>query len=147
MADEKSDEKEREKQAEKSAEEKWRRDPLSAIVWAAILIWAGLVLLANNLGYLENFQRTFQGQRPFGFVGDLGVISLIFIGAGVIVLLEVLARLLMPAYRQQVTGSIIFALILLGVGLGNLISWQVIWPLILIGIGLVIILRGVIRRR
>jgi hypothetical protein len=105
------------------------------------------VLLANNLGYLENIQRYFPRQGPFGFFEDLGVISLIFLGAGVIVLFEVLARLLMPAYRQSVTGSIIFAMILLGVGLGNLISWQVIWPLILIGIGLIIILRGLLGRR
>ena len=47
MADEKFDEKEREK-----SEEKWHRDPLSAIIWALIFIWAGLVLLASNLGYL-----------------------------------------------------------------------------------------------
>jgi hypothetical protein len=104
-------------------------------------------LLANNLGYLENIQRYFQPQGPFRFFGDLGVLSLIFLGAGVIVLVEVVIRLLVPAYRQSVTGSIIFALILIGVGLGNLVSWQVIWPLILIGIGLIIILRGMVRRR
>ncbi|HJW90324.1 MAG TPA: hypothetical protein VJ436_06760 [Anaerolineales bacterium] len=147
MPDEKFDEKEREKSEEKSSEEKWQRDPLSAIVWAAILIWAGLVLLANNLGYLENLQSVFQRQSPFWFLGNLGVISLIFLGAGVIVLLEVLTRLLMPAYRQPVTGSIIFAIVLLGIGLGNLVSWQVVWPLILIGIGASIILRGFTRRR
>ena len=47
MPDEKFDEKEREKQEEKTAEksfdEKYRRDPLSAIIWAAILIWAGVL--------------------------------------------------------------------------------------------------------
>ena len=55
---EKSDEKELEKQEEKSTdeksyEEKYRRDPLGAVVWALILIWAGLVLLAQNMGTLD----------------------------------------------------------------------------------------------
>ena len=56
---EKFDEKELEKQEEKSADEKnydekYRRDPLGSIVWALILIWVGLVLLAQNMGYLNN---------------------------------------------------------------------------------------------
>ena len=57
--DEKFDEKAMEKQDEKSTEEKswdekWARDPLSAVTWALIFIWAGFVLLASNLGWLEN---------------------------------------------------------------------------------------------
>ena len=74
------EEKEEEK-AEKSWDEKWRRDPLSALVWATILIWAGLVFLANNLGLLARYERV----DAWGFV---------FIGAGVIILLEVMLRLL-----------------------------------------------------
>jgi len=48
---EEKEEKEEEKE-EKSWDEKYRRDPLSAIVWAVILIWVGVVLLADNLGFL-----------------------------------------------------------------------------------------------
>jgi hypothetical protein len=58
--DEKFNEKEMQKQEEKSAEEKtayeksyeekYRRDPLGTLIWAIILIWAGLVWLANNFG-------------------------------------------------------------------------------------------------
>ena len=54
MADEKFDEKEREKREEKTTEEKWQNDPVGAVVGAGIFIWAGLVLLAGNLGILEN---------------------------------------------------------------------------------------------
>ncbi len=45
MSERKRDEKEEKKEEkdEKSREEKWRRDPLSAAIWAGILIWAGLV--------------------------------------------------------------------------------------------------------
>ena len=136
---EEKEEKERSKHDEKTAEEKWRRDPLGSIVWALILIWAGLVLLANNLGLL--------GWLPFTQAEDFGIISLILIGAGSILLLEVAIRLLVPDYRQPVVGTLILALILIGIGLGDLISWDLIWPVILIARGLYFLLRGTFRRR
>ena len=147
MPDEKFDEKEMEKRDEKAAEEKWRRDPLSALAWAAIFIWAGLVLLANNLGYLNQLERLFPAETSFGFLGSAGAWGLVFLGAGVIILMEAFARLLIPAYRRPVTGSIIFAFILIAIGLGNLVNWNVIWPLILMAIGLSIVLGGLGRRR
>ena len=33
--------------------EKWQRDSLSSIVWAGMLIWAGVALLLANLGILS----------------------------------------------------------------------------------------------
>jgi hypothetical protein len=119
---------------EKNWEEKWRRDPLGGIVWAGILIWAGLVLLADNLRLLARFER-------------LEAWAIILIGAGLILLLEVAVRLMVPAYRRAVTGTAIFGLVLIGVGLGELLSWDVIWPLILIALGAFILLRVLIGRR
>ena len=130
--EEKEHEKEHEKEEEKSWDEKWRHDPLGAAVWAAILIWAGVALLAENMGLLIRFEW-------------LDAWGLIFVGAGGIVLLEVVVRLLMPSYRQPVGGTLVFAVILMGVGLGNLFGWSVIWPLILIAIGVSLLLRGFIR--
>ena len=142
MSDPKHDEKEEEKRSEKQEketeeknwDEKWRRDPLNAAGWAAIFIWAGLVLLADNLGLLRPFER-------------LDAWALILIGAGLIVLAEVVVRLLVPTYRRPVAGSIIFGVILLGLGLGNIIGWSVIWPVVLIGLGIVILARGLLRSR
>ena len=128
--------KEDEKQEEKW-DEKWRRDPLSAIVWAAILIWAGVMLLIGNMGLLDDL--TILGSRVEPW-------SLGFLGAGMIVLLEVIVRLLVPSYRRGVGGTIVFAVILLGIGLGNLVSWMLIGPLILIGIGVSILIRGFLPR-
>ncbi len=125
---------EKEEKEEKSWDEKWRRDPLNAAAWAGILIWAGLVLLADNLGLLVRFER-------------LEAWALIFIGAGLIVLLEVLVRLVVPEYRQPVTGSLIFGVILLAIGLGDLVGAGVVWSLVLIAIGAAILLRGFVRRR
>jgi Na+/melibiose symporter-like transporter len=133
---EKEEEKQHEKEDEKRQEEKWRRDPLGAVLWAAVLIWAGLVLLAINTGYLDTI----------GLPG-LDAWPLIFIGAGVIVLVGVVIRLAVPTYRRAVVGTIIWGLILVGIGLGGLYGWDVIWPLIVIAIGLSILVGGLTRRR
>lgn len=139
MADEKFDEKATEKQREKSVEEKWSRDPLSAIVWAGILIWAGLVFLAANLGWLDALVA--QSDLP-GALANLEAWPIVLIGAGLIILLEVVIRLLVPAYRRPVTGSLIFGIILIGLGLGDLIDWSILFPVILIAVGLSVLLRG-----
>ncbi len=132
--EEKRGEKEEEKEEKggQGWDEKWRRDPLSAVVWAGILIWAGLALLAENMGLLARFEW-------------LDAWGLIFIGAGGLVLLEVVVRLLVPSYRRPLGGTLVFAAILLGIGLGNLFGWSLVWPLILIVIGVSVLLRGFIR--
>jgi hypothetical protein len=150
MPDEKFDEKELEKREEKSPEEKswdekYRRDPLGALVWPAILIWAGLVLLAGNLGFLDSLRRTARNFPGGQFFFQVETWGLIFIGAGVIVLIEVVIRLLMPVYRRDIGGTLFFAILLIAIGLGNMVGWNFIWPLILIGLGLSIVLRAISR--
>ncbi|MGD2103983.1 MAG: hypothetical protein PVJ55_02565 [Anaerolineae bacterium] len=127
-------EKEREKHEKENMtlDEKWRRDPLSAAVWAVILIWAGLVLLADNLGF-------------FGAWEWVEAWGLILTGAGLIVLLEAALRLIVPAYRRPIGGTLIWGAILLGLGLGNLVGASIAWPLILIAIGVGLLLRGLLR--
>ena len=145
---EKFDEKELEKQEEKSADEKnydekHRRDPLGSIVWALILIWVGLVLLAQNLGYLQQWGLQLKfADLPFEvpFVGDSW--SLIFLGIAVIVFIEIIIRLLIPDYRRPLMGSVVFLIVCIGLAFG---SWDLIWPLILIAVGASILLRGLFR--
>ena len=144
--EEKSHEKEEEKKEEKGGDEKWRRDPLRSVTWAAILIWAGLVLLAENLGLLVNLRTLVRG-APSIFFARAESWMLIFTGAGVLVLLEAIIRLIVPAYRRPVAGSIILGAVLLGIGLGEIVGWAVIWPLILIGAGLIFLLQSLIGRR
>jgi hypothetical protein len=96
------------------------QDQLDSIIWAAVFIWAGLVVfMAINLGYSEE-----QGW------------SLFFLGAGVLVLTELAVRLLVPAYHNDLFGTLIWAGILFGLGTG---SWGLIGPVILIAIGLSIL--------
>ena len=122
---EEKEEKEEKQEEEKSWEEKYRRDPLDAIGWAVLLVWAGVVFLLENLGLLD------------GFV--LSAWNLIFTGGGVITLVVVVIRLLVAEYYRPVGGSVIFGVILLAIGLGD---WIPVWPLALIGVGAAMLLRA-----
>ena len=150
--DEKFDEKEMEKREEKSPEEKnmeekYQRDPLGTVVWGAILIWAGLVLLASTTGFLGSFYNRLADTPGFQFLGQIsGAWGLICIGAAAIILVEILVRLLMPAYRRPILGSFIVAMVFLGIGLGNLWNWNVAWALILIVLGVSFVSRSLRRR-
>lgn len=135
------DEKDEKERDEKGRDEKRRDDALSSVVWAALFVWAGLALLADNLGFLDDLNL-----RQWTGGSELGVWSIILIGAGIIVLLEVVVRLLVPAYRRGVTGSIVFAGILLAIGLGGWVGFSAIWPLFLILIGVSILVGSVARR-
>lgn len=124
----------RQEKEEKSWEEKWRRDPMNAAAWALILVWAGLVLLANNLNLLA-------------WLPGLDAWSLFFLGAGAILLLEVGIRLALPSYRQPVLGTAIVAIVFLVIGFGALVSWQCLLPAAVIAAGLYLLFYGVLRRR
>jgi hypothetical protein len=147
--DEKFDEKDMEKREEKSPqekswEEKYKRDPLSPIIWGLILLWAGAVLLLTNLGMLDSLLRrtllapAWVGRLTQGW-------SLVMLGAGVILLIEVAIRLLVPLYRHSIVGTVILAIVFIGIGLGDLVSWNILWPLVLIALGLIIVARSFLR--
>jgi len=130
-------EKEEEKQHEKEEKptdmaEKWRQDPLSAIVLAAILIVGGIVLILDNLSVLF-------------FRGNGWAISLVC--AGAIVALGAVVRTIMPEYRRPVRGTLILAAVLCGLGLSSWIGWGVTWALIIIGAGISILWTGLRRGR
>lgn len=149
--DEKDLRKQEEKSEEKSVDEKYRRDPLGSAVWALILIWAGFVLLAYNVGWLDFLngllaQLQFRlAESPFAISNlDFTPWALIFFGAGLLLLAEVVIRLLFPSYRRPVLGTAILAIVFLAIGIGN---WGLIWPLVLIAIGLALLLGGIFRRK
>ena len=135
---EKEEEKKGEKQEEKGRglDEKWQRDRVRASSIAAILIWGGLVALAGTLGL-------------FNYSWDRHGWSIFLLGTGIILIVKVIIRALVPEYRRPIGAGLIIGIILLAVGIFDLIgwNWNFIWPIILIAIGLVIVLRGVFRRR
>jgi hypothetical protein len=137
--DEKGEKDERDEKDEKDREksekdEKYTRDPLSAIVWALIFIGAGVVLLLESTGLIY-------------FGRYLNAWQIIMAVAGVVLLLEAAVRLIVPAYRRPVLGTIILGFILLSIGLGGFARWELIWPVVLILVGLSIILGGLFRGR
>jgi ABC-type xylose transport system permease subunit len=136
-ADEKTQEKQTEKEQEKQWDEKWRRNPLGAITFALILIWAGLVLLADNLNLWP----------ADTFLGTLNTWSLIFLGAGLIILAMAVVRLIIPEYRSPIAGSVILGFVFIGIGLSSIVSWQVLWAVILIAIGVSLLLGGAFRSK
>jgi hypothetical protein len=134
MSDRPHDEKEEEKE-----EEKRRRDPVGGVVWALILIWAGLVLLADNLGMLRAmfpWRVEFMEAWPY-----------IFLGAGVLVFLGIAVRLLVPTYRRPIGGDIILGVVFIAVGLGWWVGWEIVGPVAVIGVGLAILVGGLRRRK
>ena len=146
MADEKANEKEMEKN-----QEKWERDPLGAVIWALILIWAGVVLLATTTGNLDIFTNilTSLGITPVELPIDIDFFpisawSVFFFGAGLILVLELIIRIIVPSYRRRIVGTAIVAVVFFGLATGN---WLLIGPLVLIAIGLSIIVGGLTRRK
>jgi hypothetical protein len=138
---------EKEEKTEKSYDEKQRNDPVGNMVWAATLIWAGIVLLANNLGWFESLSIRLSDaawSMPFDLGAWVGAWQVFFIGAGVLVLIGVVVRLLVPEYRRPVLGDLIWGIVLFGIALGR---WELIWPLILIAVGLSLLIGGFIRLR
>jgi hypothetical protein len=153
---EKAEEKELSKQEEKSPEEKYyggekeyeekyRRDPLGTIVWAVILIWAGVVFMANNLGYLGIFQPLLNVLPRFGASWDIDVtfpyadsIQIFLVGLVFILAVEILIRFLVPEYRRPIFGSVVFLGIVLSFVLDR---WDFFFPILLIAFGISILIR------
>jgi fatty acid desaturase len=131
---EEKDEKDR-REREWDKGEQWSGgDALGPIIWGLIIIFAGLAFAAVNLGM-------------YPWLTWDNVWSMIFIGAGLLFLFEVILRILMPSYRRPIRGRIILAFVALAVGLGGLIGWEITWPLIIIAVGLAIVVGVFVRPR
>ncbi len=125
-------EKEDEKRTEKQQGEKWTRDPIRTMMFAAILIWGGIVALLTTANLVK--ASWWQGWAVF------------LAGTGVILLIKAAIRL-RPEYRRPVGATVIIGIILLGVGIGDIVGWTYIWPVILVVIGLILIGRVFFRKR
>jgi peptidoglycan/LPS O-acetylase OafA/YrhL len=144
MSEERRKEKDEEKKREKDEKEeekrkgwgeKWQRDRLNAMVWASVLVWAALVILAEATGFADD---------SFGDWWEAW--AMFFAGFGAIVLLGTFYRMMVPEHRRPIAGGLIFGFILLGVGMGELLdSWNYVWVVVLIAIALIILFNAFIR--
>jgi len=112
-------------------EEWWRTDRLDAVGWAALFLWAALVVLATYTSFRDDFDW-WHGWGVF------------FVGAGVIVLSKTMVRFVMPEYRSKWGWDLFWGTAFLTFGLGELASpaWYAL-PLVAIA---VIILKDVFAR-
>ena len=150
MDEEKKLDEKNEKEVQKHDEKIEERDTLSSVVWGLILVWTGLVFLASNQGWLEQIGLDINKNWAFwtGFDWqNFGVWNLVALGAGAIVLVEALVRLVVPSLRRQLVSTLIGAAILIGIGLGGWLSWTYIWPVILIAIGISVLIKGLTRTK
>ncbi len=122
--------------------EKSRRDRLSAVFWGCILLWAGLVFLAESLGLLAGLGAAASGTDGSGLGRLDAAWSLIFLGTGAVFLVAALVRWLSPAYRRPAGGNLFIAAICLGIGVGDLFDWVYVWPLLLLALGIFFLARG-----
>ncbi len=118
-SDEKNNEKQREKGWDTDTEkgdflaEVGPSDRLGQVTWGSAVVWLGLVL---TLGLAS----------PWAWI---------FAGAGVLQLLEVAVRLVVPEYRAKPGLRLVLGTGLLALGLGTGLGLANLWPLILIVIG------------
>lgn len=149
--DEKQKSEKDEKELLKHDEKVEQRDTLSSVVWAFILIWAGLVFLAVNSGWLDRMlaEGSFAKYLPKGMeVFEPAVWGIIMLGAGVILLVEAVIRLLVPQFYRHLGGTLVVAAIFIAIGLGNIFqNWTIIWPFMLIALGATILLGGLLRKK
>lgn len=115
---------------EKWGGEKWASDPLGRVIFALIIIWAGVAFLLMNL--------TGDGEAFLG-IDDENVWAVVLAGAGVIIWFEVLLRVAMPAHRRPLGGRIILGTILVVIGVGGAFDVE-LWPLIIIAVGAAMLL-------
>jgi hypothetical protein len=104
------------------------------MVGGLILIWMGLLFLAVT--QKERFPLPINWENWWAyFIG----------GIGVILFIDVLLRLAMPAYRRAIVGRLIGAVILMALGLGGIYGVGTLWPLAFIAIGLAILVGAFVR--
>jgi hypothetical protein len=107
-----------------SARKERRR--LEGLWWAVVLIWAGLVFGADNMGLVPQ-------------IGDAGAWSWVFLGAGTLGLLGALYRVTAPRVPDPTTWDWVWASFCLIIGLGDFTTLNISWPLILILAGAAIL--------
>ena len=111
--------------------EKGSQDQLGSAVGGLILIWLGACFFMVTSG-------------PWKWDS---VWSYFLGGMGVIFLLEVSLRLLLPSFRRPIMGRLILAVVLIAIGFGGLVGLETWWPLVLVIIGLAMVVGSLTRSR
>ena len=109
------------------------RHYLETLYWAGVLIWAGLVFMADSLAILPQ-------------IGQADVWSWLFFGAGLYGTLGNLYRLASANWSNPTAWDYIWSGFWLILGLGGLTNADVFWPLVLVLVGVVALANTLLRR-
>ena len=107
-------------------------DPVNRVVWAALLVMTGAILLAGQLGLLPSYHNA-------------SAWDWIMLGAGGVLVLAELVRALSGDYGKPTGWMLIAGVVLMGIGAGAVfgISASLLWPAGLIAIGVVLLVRNI----
>ena len=112
-----------------------RNEVLNRITVASMLVFAGLVLIAETMGLLPQIE----GASAWDWI---------FLGVGGLLLLDSLIRILMVDHAEPGLWRLIIGIVLLGIGIGPIFNVHLTenwWPIILIVLGLSALARGIRR--
>ncbi len=137
------EEKEREEKERREGmeglEEKWRRDPVSGLIFGLIVIWLGLILFtAFGAGHrmIPGASKEYLEENFWGYF---------LLGVGVIFILEILIRSALPEYRRPIFGRLLAGVALIFIGGGGILGIEQWWPLIIVAVGVLIVIYGFLR--
>lgn len=110
-------------------------DPINRVMVAGLLVMAGVILLANQLGLLPAYRSA----SPWAWI---------VLGAGVVFVLSELVRGLSGEFGGPHFWTLFTGVACLGFGASAIfgVEWQVIWPAALILMGIVLLVRNVTSR-
>jgi hypothetical protein len=124
-------ERRRDEKRDEGMEEKWRRDPISGVVFGLLVLILGvlLTLAVRDVIPWDDWWKYF------------------IIGIGVVFLIELLIRRLKPAYRRPMFGRFVAGLVLICLGVAFVGGFGTWWPLIIVAIAVAILLRLLLFRK
>jgi hypothetical protein len=109
------------------------RHTLETFYWAVVLIWAGLVFMADNLALLPQ-------------IGDADAWSWLFFGAGLYGTLGNLYRLAAANWSSPTDWDYIWSGFWLVLGISGVTTADIFWPLALVLVGVVALAKALLRR-
>ena len=106
--------------------EKAERKRLESYWWAAVLIWSGLILVAELLGILPE-------------IGTSNAWSWIFLGAGVFGLIGALIRVVNPDLPKPTSWDYFWSVLFLVIGATGFFGGGIAFPIVLVVVGIAIL--------
>jgi hypothetical protein len=118
----------------KGPDEKYQKNPVGFMMFAVLLFWVGIYFLLKNRHIIDDTDRGW---------------ALLVWGVAVLSFVEIVIRLAVPRFRQNVAGTFVWAAIWTGVGAGLWSGgdWDIIGPLVLIAIAVALVVGRLLPRR